>query len=262
VRTDLDPPRQRSDLAAVTTTDPLATVIAFAALAALAAALGALPHALRSPPSRAVIGWANALAGGLMLGVAYALLTQGLRGGLVAGGLGALLGVAVARAAHAAAGTGELDVESPQSTAPRGGYKVLLVDALHAADEGVAIGTAMMVSLPLGIAMATTLAIHNVPEAMLLTSVLARHGVHPRQSAALAVTVNVNQVLMAGLSFAAAARWPALLPWLAGFAVGALIYRTLVELLPESYEQAGRTSIALVTLLALGVVVLLVGVTS
>jgi zinc transporter ZupT len=44
--------------------------------------------------------------------------------------------------------------------------------------------------------------------------------------------------------------------------VGALIYRTLVELLPESYEQAGPRSIAMITLLAIGVVVLVFGATS
>jgi hypothetical protein len=38
------------------------------------------------------------------------------------------------------------------------------------------------------------------------------------------------------------------------------VYRTLVELLPESYAMAGRTSIAVITMLAIGVVVLLVGV--
>ena len=259
---DLDRRVVRREVGAVTTLEPLATVFVYASLSALAAALGALPQALRVPPSRAVIGWGNALAGGLMLGVAYALLTEGLRGGLVAGGAGALLGMGFARGAHTAAGTHELDLESPESASARGGHKAVLVDALHAADEGVAIGAAMAVSMPLGIAMATTLAIHNIPEAMVLTSVLTRLGLLPHQSAVLAVAVNVSQVLLAVLAFSLAALWPFLLPWLAGFAVGALIYRTLVELLPESYAQAGRTSIAVVTLLALGVVVLLVGVTS
>jgi ZIP family zinc transporter len=207
-----------------------------------------------------MIGWANALAGGLMLGVAYALMTEGLPRGVLAGGLGALLGTAFVRGTHAAAGTGELDLESPQSESPEGGYKAILVDALHAADEGVAIGAAMAVSVPLGVAMAVTLAVHNVPEAMVLTSVLTRRGLRPSQSAALAVAVNVNQILLAVVAFSLAAEWPFLLPLIAGFAVGALIYRTLVELLPESYAQAGRTSIAVVTLLAMGVVVLLVGV--
>lgn len=246
----------------MTTLDPLATVLAFSGLAALAAALGALPEALRVPLPRAVIGWANAMAGGLMLGVAFTLLTEGLEGGLLAGGLGALLGMAFVRGTHAAAGTGELDLESPETGTPGAGYKAVLVDALHAADEGIAIGAAMAVSLPLGIAMAVTLAVHNIPEAMVLTSALKRHGLRPHQSAALAVAVNVNQVLLAVLAFSVAALWPFLLPWIVGVAVGALVYRTLVELLPESYAQAGRTSIAVVTMLAIAVVVLLVGVTA
>jgi zinc transporter ZupT len=74
--------------------------------------------------------------------------------------------------------------------------------------------------------------------------------------------VNVNQVLLAVVSFSLLGVFPAALPLVAGFAVGALMYRSLVELLPESYHQAGETSIGLVTLLAMGVVVLLAGVAS
>jgi zinc transporter ZupT len=96
---------------------------------------------------------------------------------------------------------------------------------------------------------------------MVLTSALTRLGLRPYQSAALAVVVNANQVLLAVLAFSLVGLWPFLLPWIAGFAVGALIYRTLVELLPESYALAGRTSIAVITMLAIAVVVLLVGAT-
>lgn len=244
----------------MTTFEPLTIVLIYSAASALTALFGAVPQATHGPPSRAMIGWANALAGGLMMGVAYTLLTNGLRGAHAAAGLGALLGLSFARAAHTAAGTGELDVETLEEAGPGYGYKAILVDALHAADEGVAIGVAMGVSLPLGIAMAVTLAVHNVPEAMVLNTVLTRRGLSLRQSAALTVFVNVNQVVLAVVAFSLVGIWPWLLPSVAGFAVGALIYRTLVELLPESYHQAGPTSIAMVTLLALGVVVLLVGV--
>jgi ZIP family zinc transporter len=238
---------------------PLATVVLYAGLAALAAALGAVPQALRGPPSRPLVGWANALAAGLMLGVAYVLLTEGLSSALAAGGLGALLGIGFARISHALAGTGELDADDAERGPPGVGRKFLLVDALHAADEGVAIGVAMAVSTPLGAAMAVTLGVHNIPEAMVLNTALTRRGARLPESAALSVAVNANQVILAAATFALVGAWAWLLPWLAGFAVGALIYRTLVELLPESYDQAGPTSIALVTLLAAGVVVLLAG---
>jgi zinc transporter ZupT len=78
--------------------------------------------------------------------------------------------------------------------------------------------------------------------------------------ATVAVAVNLNQILLAIASFAVLQQFGGWLPVLAGFAVGALMYRTLVELLPESYHQAGPTSIAMVTLLAMGVVVMLAGV--
>ncbi len=204
-----------------------------------------------------MIGWANALAAGLMLGVAYTLLTEGLGNAVLAGGGGALLGLVFVRVAHAATGTGELDADL---VPPEKGSKVVLLDAMHAADEGVAIGVAMAVSMPLGIAMALTLGFHNVPEAMVLSSVLTRRGGSSTRIAAIAVGVNLSQVVLAAAAFALVTAWPPVLPWLAGFAVGALIYRTLVELLPESYQQAGQTSIAMVTLLAAGVVVLLAGV--
>jgi ZIP family zinc transporter len=238
---------------------PLATVALVSSAAALAAALGALPHVLGRAPTRSMIGWANALAAGLMLGVAYTLLTEGLGTALLAGGGGAFLGILFVRAAHAAAGTGELDADLVDLP-PGEGYKVVLVDALHAADEGVAIGVAMAVAVPLGVATALTLGLQIVPEAMVLSSVLARRGKSPSLTLLLSVGVNAPQFAFAVASFSLAAVWPVLLPWLAGFAVGALIYRTLVELLPESYHQAGQTSIAMVTLLATGMVVLLAGV--
>ena len=39
--------------------------------------------------------------------------------------------------------------------------------------------------------------------------------------------------------------------------MGALLYLIMAELLPHCYRQAGHTSIALVTILAMGIVVLL-----
>jgi len=123
----------------------------------------------------------------------------------------------------------------------------------------VAIGAAMLVSLHFGISMALALAVHNIPEAMILTSILASRGVRVRYAAALAVAVNANQVLVAVVTFAVVGAIPSLFPWAVGVAVGALVYLVLAELLPESYQQAGHTSIALVTLVAMGIVVALGG---
>lgn len=239
--------------------DPVLTVLMYSSLAAMAAVAGVLPHALRGPPSLRTIGWANALAAGLMLGVAYTLLTAGLGDALTPGGIGALLGIAFVRITHAVTDTGELDLARIDDVDPVYGYKVLLADTLHAAHEGIALGAAMALSLPLGISMAVALGVHNVPEAMVLGRVLLRQGTGLLQAAGLAVATNINQVLLAVVTFAVLGAAPVLLPWVVGFAVGALLYLVLVELLPESYRQAGHTGIALITLVAMGMVVLLTG---
>jgi zinc transporter, ZIP family len=236
---------------------PLVTVILFSTAAAAAAVLGVLPSATGREPSLTLFGWANALASGLMLGVAYTLLTEGLHAGLAAGGVAALFGIGFVRATHSLTGTTEPpDVSSHATT---GSHRIVVAHTLHAAHEGIAIGAAMALSPALGIATAVTLAVHNIPEAMVLTRALEARGLPLPQTAGLAIGSNANQIVMAVAAFLLIGAVPAALPWVTGFAVGAFVYLVLVELLPESYHQAGHTSIALVTLAAMGMVVLLTG---
>lgn len=239
--------------------DPILTVLFWSSVAALASIAGAIPFVFRHEVPVWVLGWGNALAAGLMLGVAYTLLGQGLANGVVAVGGGALLGLAFVRLAHIGTGTEDLDLNRLHDSAPAYGYQVVLVNTLHGTYEGVAIGAAMLVSLPFGISMVAALAVHNIPEAMVLMSILRSRGVRTHHAVGLAVGTNANQVLVSVVVFAVATAVPWLLPWALGFAVGALIYLLLAELLPESYQQAGHTSIALVTLLAMGIVVALGG---
>lgn len=239
--------------------DPTLTVLLYSSLAAFAAALGVIPQAVSGRLPLRILGWGNALAAGLMLGVAYALLYEGLPDRVLQGAGGALLGLAFVRLARVGTGTEEMDLNNLDDVGPAYGYQVVLVNTLHSAYEGVAIGAAMLVSLPFGISMALALAVHNIPEAMALTAILAGRGVDLHHAAGLAVATNANQVLVSIVVFVVVGALPVLLPWAIGFAVGALIYLLMVELLPESYKQAGHTSIALVTLVAMGIVVALGG---
>lgn len=256
---DLDGIRIRPYLPGVSSLDPILVVLLHASAAASVAALGVVPHAVVGRLPLPVLGWANALAAGLMLGVAYSLFALEFSAGLLGGGVGALLGVVFVRLAHAGTGTTDLDLNQLDELGPAYGYQVVLVNMLHSAYEGIAIGVAMLISLRFGISMVAALAIHNIPEAMILTAVVASRGVTLWQAAALAVATNLSQVLLAIVTFAVVGALPVLLPWTVGFAVGALIYLTLAELLPESYREAGHTSIALVTLVAMGIVVALGG---
>ncbi|MDT8341517.1 MAG: ZIP family metal transporter [Longimicrobiales bacterium] len=243
----------------MTDLDPALTVLLVSSAAAFTAALGVLPQGLTGRMPRPLLGWGNALAAGLMLGVAYSLMAVAETGQIWQVAAGAALGLGFVRLAHIGAGTEGLDLNRLDEVGPAYGYQVVLVHTLHGAYEGVAIGIAMLVSLPFGISMAAALAIHNIPEAMVLNAILASRGVRPRHAAGLVVATNVNQVLVAVVIFTVAGALPALFPWALGFAAGALVYLLLAELLPESYEQSGHTSIALVALLAMGMVVALGG---
>jgi zinc transporter ZupT len=243
----------------LTELDPVLTVLLYSSLSAGAEVLGVLPHALLGRVSLPMLGWSNALASGLMLGVAYVLLYVGLDETVLLGALGALVGLASVRLTHYGTGTDDVDLNRLDDAGPAYGYQVLLVNTLHSGYEGVAIGAAMLVSLPFGVSMAVALALHNIPEAMVLTAVLRSRDLRLDHAAALAMGVNINQVLLSVVTYSVVTALPVLLPWVIGFSVGALIYLVLVELLPESYRQAGPTSIALVALVAMGIVVALTG---
>lgn len=245
--------RSRSEM------DPTLTVLTFSALAAAGGGLGAIPLIGRDEVPATWIGWASALASGLMLGAAYVLSTAETSGSPLAAAAGAVLGIGFIYATHAAAGTAELDLNRLSDPDPTYGYRILLVGSLHAASEGVAIGVAMALDIPFGIFMALAIAVHNMPEGLILAAVLKSRGVRQREAVGLAVVTNVGQVLLAVVTFAVVSAAPAMLPWTVGFAVGGLVYLVLLELLPESYRTVGATSIALLALVATGVVVLLQG---
>lgn len=239
--------------------DPILLVLLYSSAAAASAVLGALPFLWWDQVRSEWVGWSNALAAGLMLGAAYALMVTGVPQIPASGVIGVLLGLVLVNRLHAASGTSELDLNRLEQTEAEYGYQVLLVNTFHSGSEGVAIGAAMSVSLPFGVFVALAIAVHNIPEGMVLTAILRGRGVALRDAAGLAVATNVSQILMAIVVFALVAAVPALLPWALGFAVGSLIYLVLAELLPQCYRQAGPTTIAVVTIVAMGIVILLSG---
>jgi ZIP family zinc transporter len=227
----------------------------FATLAAFTAPLGVLPLRSRTAVPPAWLGWANALAAGFMLGAAYVIAETALVTHPVRAATGALLGIGYTYLSHRASGVGDVDLNQLDEVDPTYGYRILFVSGLHGAMEGLAIGLAMLESLPFGILVALAMAVHNVPEAAVLGSVLRSSGLGPVRTAGLAVAANIGQVLLAIVPAI-----PGLLPWAFGFAIGGLTYLAFSELLPEAYDRSGPVSIALVTSVATGFVVLLRGI--
>ncbi len=240
--------------------EPILVVLLFSMLAAFAAPLGILPLRSRTAVSASWLGWANAIAAGFMLGAAYVIAEIALVDHPVRAAVGALLGIGFVHLSHRVSGVGDIDLNRLEDVDPLYGYRILSVSGLHGAMEGLAIGLAMLEGLPFGVLVALAMAIHNIPEAAVLGSVLRSTGLGPARTAGLAVAANIGQILLAIVAFAIVPAIPGLLPWAFGFAVGGLTYLAISELLPEAYHRAGPVSIALVTSVATGFVVLLRGV--
>jgi zinc transporter, ZIP family len=229
---------------------PVIDVFLYSSVSALAAGLGILPFVLRERVPAPWLGWSKALAGGLMLGAAYVLVVEASSRGAVGGAAGACLGIAFVALAHLVwfpdARPGDRRVDTATMRA-----------ALHSAAEGIAIGGAWSVSAEFGAFVALAIAVHNAPEATMLCAGLRAGGASLRRAALVTIGANVPQIGLALAAFAVAAAAPALVLWTLGFAAGALVHLVLVDLLPDSYREAGVTSIALLTAVALGAVVLL-----
>jgi zinc transporter ZupT len=213
----------------------------------------------RPPP----LGWANAIASGLMLGAAYALAAQGWGDGPgLAFGIGAALGIApgvlVYERQDAAAwdGTGA----DPVNDGPTDGYATIFRHALHAAPEGVALGVAAFGDLGLGLFLVAALAAHNVAEGLSLVEAAVKSGGSTGSGAVEAVVSNLPQVVFAAVVYMGLGAFPQAYPIGVGFGVGALVFLVLVDLLPRAYRQDGHETIALVCALAMSAVPLLAGI--
>jgi zinc transporter ZupT len=114
-------------------------------------------------------------------------------------------------------------------------------------------------NLGLGLFLAGALAIHNMAEGVSLVSATRRAGGSVGAGATRSVASNVPQVALALVTFALLPVLPGMVPVGVGFSVAALVYLSLVDLLPQAYAQAGEKSIAIVTAVAMSTIPLIAG---
>lgn len=235
-------------------------LLSWSLLAALGAGVGA---ALGTRPwmPRRIIGWGSASAAGLMLGAGYVLLTSGQALAPAATLFGALAGIVLMRLLDGVPVTdrgvrGSKD-QARVSAPPANDAGAILASALHSAAEGVAIGAAAAIGVPIARFLLLTFALHNISEGAVLGVRLRHAGTRTLTVAGVACLARASQPLLAVSALLLAGKVPALLPWSLGAAFGAMLYLIVAEMLPQSYREVGRTGIAVVVSLAAGVVALM-----
>jgi zinc transporter ZupT len=230
----------------------LVTLVSTAA--ALAGAFGIIPVLIRGAVSPR-LGWANALAAGIMLGVGYLLLRQGIELGPTAGVVGATLGIALVWASHWATHMEAVDLSDPVMVKGAPVRDLLIREGIHSAAEGVAIGVGFVIDPVLGLLLVGTIGLHNMAEGAALSAAFMARGAGPSSAAALsaaAMLTHVPAAVGAAAFIAGNGR-----SWGLGFAAGTMLYLVFVELAPESYRQRGHTGIAITASAAMSIVVLL-----
>lgn len=126
--------------------------------------------------------------------------------------------------------------------------KLVLAITLHNIPEGMAVGVALAAALennaylPMAgaLALALGMAIQNIPEGAIVSMPLRASGNSRRRSFALGVLSGVVEPIAAVVTILAASHILPVLPYILGFAAGAMLYVVVEELIPETQE--GRHS--------------------
>ena len=136
--------------------------------------------------------------------------------------------------------------------------KLVLAVTLHNIPEGMAVGVVCagamaggsMLTEAAALALAVGLAIQNFPEGAIVSMPLHGNGMAKGKAFWLGVASGVVEPIAALLTIAAASFAVPLLPYLLGFAAGAMLYVVVEELIPEMSQ--GRHSNAGTLMFAVG----------
>lgn len=224
-------------------------VFVAALVTAIATGLGAAPFLLGRESLAPLLGAANAVAAGVMLGASAGLAIEGIDRSAARTAAGAFVGAAFVAAAARAVGAQEAvaRIASLRGSDARKALLVVAVMTAHSAAEGIGMGAAFGDTLAVGIVIAAAIAVQNVPEGLAISLVLVPRGARVRSAAWWSVFSSLPQPVLAVPAFLFVEEFQLVLPAGLGFAAGAMAWMVIRELLPDAITQARpRTVLAIV----------------
>ncbi|CAL5351639.1 unnamed protein product [Camellia sinensis] len=212
------------------------TVALFTLAMAAATGLGAVPFFfVELDPHWA--GICNGMAAGVMLAASFDLIQEGKEHGsgnwVVAGILTGGIFIWVCKKILEKYGeVSMLDIKGADAA------KVILVIGimtLHSFGEGSGVGVSFAGSkgLSQGLLVTLAIAVHNIPEGLAVSMVLASRGVSPQNAMLWSVITSLPQYA-----------FNKLLPFCTGFAAGCMIWMVIAEVLPDGFKEASPSHVA------------------
>ncbi|KAK5841348.1 hypothetical protein F383_05595 [Gossypium arboreum] len=225
----------------------LSTVALLTLAMAAATGLGAVPFFfVELDPQWA--GICNGMAAGVMLAASFDLIQEGQEHGagswvvigILAGGVFILL---CKKFLEQYGEVSMLDIKGADAT------KVVLVIGimtLHSFGEGSGVGVSFAGSkgFTQGLLVTLAIAVHNIPEGLAVSTVLASRGVSPQNAMLWSIITSLPQPIVAVPSFMCADAFNKFLPFCTGFAAGCMIWMVVAEVLPDAFKEASPTPVA------------------
>ncbi|KAL2511650.1 putative zinc transporter [Abeliophyllum distichum] len=225
----------------------VSTVAFFTMAMAAATGLGAVPFFfVELDPQLA--GICNGMAAGVMLAASFDLIQEGQGHGsgswvvlgILAGGIFIWL---CKKFLEQYGEVSMLDLKGAEAA------KVILVVGimtLHSFGEGSGVGVSFAGSkgLSQGILVTLAIAVHNIPEGLAVSMVLASRGVSPQNAMLWSVITSLPQPIVAVPSFICADAFNKFLPFATGFAAGCMIWMVIAEVLPDGFKEASPSQVA------------------
>ncbi|KAK1265330.1 putative zinc transporter [Acorus gramineus] len=220
---------------------------------AAATGLGAVPFFfVELEPQWA--GICNGMAAGVMLAASFDLVQEGQTYG---GGSWVVLGVLSGgifiwlckKFLEHYGEVSMLDIKGADAS------KVVLVIGimtLHSFGEGSGVGVSFAGSkgLSQGLLITLAIAVHNIPEGLAVSMVLASRGVSPQKAMLWSVITSLPQPIVAVPAFLCADTFHKVLPFCTGFAAGCMIWMVIAEVLPDAFKEAVPSQVASAATLA------------
>ncbi|PIN27159.1 Zinc transporter [Handroanthus impetiginosus] len=225
----------------------VSTVAFFTMAMAAATGLGAVPFFfVELDPQWA--GVCNGMAAGVMLAASFDLIQEGQGHGsgswVVFGILAGAIFIWLCKKFLEQYGeVSMLDIKGAEAA------KVILVVGimtLHSFGEGSGVGVSFAGSkgLSQGILVTLAIAVHNIPEGLAVSMVLASRGVSPQNAMLWSVITSLPQPIVAVPSFICADAFNKFLPFATGFAAGCMIWMVMAEVLPDGFKEASPSHVA------------------
>ncbi len=236
---------------------PVWNVAFYALLTAIATGLGALPFFFFKKISRQWLGYAGAVASGIMLAASFRLIEEGVDYNLyraIAGvGLGLLF---ILLSQRFISEEEEVQVGKLRGADAVQALLIVGVMTLHSFAEGIGVGVSFGGGDTFGQFISAAIAIHNIPEGLAISLVLVPKGVSPWKAMLWSIFSSLPQPLLAVPSFLFVEAFQPFLPVGLGLAAGAMIWMVLSELLPDAFKDAKKERVATIATLSVALMVM------